>query len=287
MIVVRLCGGLGNQLFQYAAGRRLAHARQTELVLDLAWYERTPASNTRRAYELANYPIHARAAVGLESLWCRLHSGRLWRRLPLPRRWTNFRERSFDFDGTMLELPDDVYLDGYWQSHRYFDDAADLVRAEATPLVPGGPRDLAIAAMIQTSQAVSVHVRRGDYVARKAAATVHGTCSLDYYAAAIGAVASRLSDPHFFVFSDDSDWTRHNLALPGPSTYVDHNGPEAAFQDLRLMSLCKHHVIANSSFSWWGAWLATSSDKIVVAPKHWFADKRATPSLTPDSWIRL
>ncbi len=134
---------------------------------------------------------------------------------------------------------------------------------------------------------VSVHVRRGDYVSQRSAAAVHGVCSLQYYRSALAAISRTLHDPQFFVFSDDARWTREYLTFPGPATFVDHNGPATAFQDLLMMSRCKHHVLANSSFSWWGAWLNPSPDKSVVAPRHWFADGRETKDLTPAEWIRL
>lgn len=288
MIVVRLCGGLGNQLFQYAAGRRLADIWQTELVLDLGWYARTPPTDTPRMYELDNYPIRARPTNAGEALWCRLHEGRLLRRMSfLPRRWRHWREKSFAFDPAVLDMPDNTYLDGYWQSHRYFEDAADLIRSDITPLAPFGRQDENVAALIATGDAVSVHVRRGDYVTHQAAATAHGQCSLDYYKAALAHILLHVVRPHFFVFSDDPAWTRENLPLPGPATFVDHNGPAAAFQDLRLMSLCKHQITANSSFSWWGAWLAAQQDGVVVAPKKWFAVERPSDSLTPARWYRI
>lgn len=288
MIVVRLCGGLGNQLFQYAAGRRLANARCTELMLDLSWYKRTPPSDTPWAYELGHYPIKARLATPSEAFWCRLHEGRLLRRLPLlPRRWRHYREKSFQFDASVLGLADSTYLDGYWQSHRYFEDCSDLIRSELTSLVRLGAQDEKVAALIAKRTAVSVHVRRGDYVTNRAAAVNHGLCSIDYYQAALDRMLPHVGQPHFFVFSDDPVWTRENLQLPGPATFVDHNGPAAAFQDLRLMSLCDHQITANSSFSWWGAWLNARPDKIVVTPLQWFADQRDTGSLTPDNWIRL
>ena len=288
MIVVRLCGGLGNQLFQYATGRRLAHARRAELVLDLGWYARMPSSDTPRAYELGQYPILARPATPGEALWCRLHEGRLLRRLSfLPRRWRHLREKSFEFDSLVLNLPDDTYLDGYWQNHRYFEDIADLIRNELTPIAPFGPQDEKVAALMAEGDAVSVHVRRGDYVTHRTAAVTHGLCSLDYYKAALARVLPHVARPRFFVFSDDPAWARENLPLPGHVIFVDHNGPVAAFQDLRLMSLCNHQITANSSFSWWGAWLNPQSDKIVVTPRQWFADPRNIGPLTPDGWIRL
>jgi hypothetical protein len=288
MIVVRLCGGIGNQLFQYSAGRRLANARQTELVLDLGWYARTPPSDTPRAYELGHYPIKARLTTPGEALWCRLHEGRLLRRLPiLPRRWRHWREKDFEFDPLVLDLSDNTYLDGYWQSPRYFEECADLIRSELSPIVHLGAQDEKVAGLIAEGNAVSVHVRRGDYVSHQAAAKNHGVCALDYYKAALAHVLPRVAHPHFFVFSDDPTWTRENLPLPGLATFVDHNGPDTAFQDLRLMSLCDHQITANSSFSWWGAWLNTRTDKIVVTPRQWFANQHNIESLTPNNWTRL
>ena len=288
MIVVRLCGGLGNQLFQYAAGRRLAHARRAGLVLDLGWYAHTPSSDTPRTYELEHYPIQARPSTPGEALWCSLHHGRLLRHLPwLPRRWRQYREKNFGFDPLALDLPNNVYMDGYWQSYRYFEDITDLIRTELTPVVPFGPQDEQLAAMIAEGDAVSVHVRRGDYVSHHVATGNHGVCSLDYYKAAVVRVLQQVSRPHFFVFSDDPVWTRQNLSLPGPTTFVEHNGSANAFQDLRLMSLCDHHITANSSFSWWGAWLNRRPDKMVVTPRQWFADQRDTGALIPFNWIRL
>ena len=288
MIVVRLCGGLGNQLFQYAAGRSLAIARKTDLVLDLGWYKRTPKSDTPRTYELGHYPIEARLTTTSEALWCRLHEGRLLRRLSvLPRRWQHWNERFFEFDPRVLDLPDNSYLDGYWQSQRYFEENADLIHAELSPIAPFGVQDKDVADLITKGNAVSLHVRRGDYVTHQVAADNHGLCSLDYYRAALKYVLPFVNEPHFFVFSDDPPWARSNLPLPGPATFVEHNGSANAFQDLRLMSLCSHHITANSSFSWWGAWLNRRPDKMVVTPRHWFSDQRNVGTLTPESWVRL
>ncbi len=288
MIVARLCGGLGNQLFQYAAARRLAFFLRTELVLDLGWYARTPSSDTPRAYELGHYPIKARLATPGEALWCRLYEGRLLRRLPIiPRRWRYWRENGFEFEPSVLDSPDNTYLDGYWQSYRYFEDCAPLIRAELSPIAAFGVKDEEVAGLIARANAVSVHVRRGDYVTHQTAAEYHGLCSLEYYKTALAHISRHVIQPHFFVFSDDTAWTRENLPLPGQVTFVEHNGAATAFQDLRLMSLCDHQIIANSSFSWWGAWLNTRPEKIGVSPKQWFVDQRNIQSLTPDSWIRL
>ena len=288
MIIVRLCGGLGNQLFQYAAGRSLSIAHQTELVLDLGWYKNTPASNTPRHYELARYPIRARVASANEERLCRLYSSRILQRLQLLRwPWNRHQETNFEFDSRFTNLKDNTYLDGYWQSFKYFEGVVDAIRSEFMPLPAPSALDQAIGDKVHVTESVSVHVRRGDYVTQKAAATVHGACPLDYYDAAMQIIERRVSSPHFYVFSDDSEWAKTNLTFPGPAMFVDHNNSATAFQDMRLMSQCHHHVIANSSFSWWGAWLNPRKDKLVIAPKKWFSDDRSTSSLTPIDWIRL
>ena len=274
-------------MFQYAAARQLADLHQTELALDTYWYTHTPKLDTPRSYELVHYPVRARVATAAESLWCRLHGGRITRRLGfLPRRWKHFSEKGFAFDAAFLQLPNDSYVDGYWQSYRYFEGIAASIRADLNPLGAMGEKDAAIAKQMRSTQSISIHVRRGDYVSNSAAAQ-HGLCGLDYYRRAVQYMLERVQSAHFFVFSDDPVWTRENLLLAGEVTYVDHNAAPCAFQDLRLMSLCKHHIAANSSFSWWGAWLNADPGKVVVCPKQWFADDRDTSSLSPSDWARL
>jgi hypothetical protein len=288
MIVVRLCGGLGNQMFQYAAGRSLSIIHKTELVLDLSWYKNIPGSNTPRKYELGNYNIQARLATKKEERFFSLYSNRIFKRISwLHWQWNRYQEMSFDFDINFPFLLDNTYLDGYWQSFKYFESIADIIRTEFLLSVPPSSIDQVIIDQIITTESVSVHVRRGDYVTQKAASKMHGACSLEYYGAAIQEVEKRITHPYFYVFSDDSNWAKMNLSFPGPTVFVDHNSDATAFQDLRLMSQCRHHVIANSSFSWWGAWLNPKKDKLVIGPNKWFMDNRSTSSLTPNEWIRL
>lgn len=290
MIVTRLCGGLGNQLFQYATGRRLSYLRKVELVLDLSWFDNYSYLNTRRDYELDKYNINARRPTANEFFWLRLHQGRIFPRIPmLPRRWTHVREKSFDFDPMVLNLPDKIYLDGYWQSYKYFEDIESNLRLELIPRDQFGTQDKLVENKIlaASGSAVSIHIRRGDYVTNPVAAKNHGLCSLSYYRNAIEKIKDNIRDPQFFVFSDDMVWTLKNLDFSGKVTYVDHNSSISAFQDLRLMSLCDHHIIANSSFSWWGAWLSKKERSYKIAPAKWFADDRSSEHLTPKNWMRI
>lgn len=291
MIVTRLRGGLGNQMFQYAAGRALALRTGAELKLDLGSYERS----SLRSYALGPFPIQAEPATAEEV--ARLTrtppllriARRLLGREPRPPR-SRVEEPDLTFHPEVLDLPDGVYLDGYWQSERYFADAAAVIRAELEPPEPATARDRELAAAIDATESVSVHVRRGDYVSAAVAREMLGPCSLDYYRRATAWLGERIAEPALFVFSDEPEWVREHLDLPFPTTVVDHGGDAdgAAHRDLALMSRCRHHVIANSSFSWWGAWLGRDPEGRVVAPERWFARADlSSRDLVPERWVRL
>ena len=285
MIIVRLRGGLGNQLFQYAAGRRLAVIHKTEVVLDLSWFSRISFFDTPRKFELEKYKIKARAVSKKEFFLTVLYRWRVLCPFPFLK---VFKERDFLFDGDFLKLADNTYLIGYWQSYLYFEDIQNLIRKELHLNFPMENLDAAIAAKIKNCMSVSLHVRRGDYVSNSLASIFHGTCSLKYYTSAIQYIFHRVPEAHFFVFSDDIEWCRKFLPLTvNNSTFVEHNKSYSAQQDLRLMTFCKHHIIANSSFSWWGAWLNPDIKKIVIAPRKWFAIERQTHTLFPEDWILM
>lgn len=292
MIVVRMQGGLGNQFFQYAIGRALSERLACRLFLDVSWYRNLPKRATPRAWELGRYPIqaecldpldeHAPWFWSMERLGCVLRIDGCWH-------WArSFRERGMAYDPQVAQLHAGRTLEGYWQSPRYFTGVADVLRHELQPITPMGPGDVSVAAKILSDpqSAVAVHVRRGDYL-RGAHAAHHGVCDLDYYRRAFEQIRRRMGRARFFVFSDDPEWVRSRADVFGGADLVCHNGASTAFQDLRLMSLCRGHVIANSSFSWWGAWLASDDSKLVVAPARWLAGGASMPSLMPPDWIRL
>jgi hypothetical protein len=293
MIVVKLQGGLGNQMFQYAAGRRLAHLHRTELKLDLSWFDRISPVITSRKYELSAYPIRATVATvedmrnfmptKLPAMLNRL----IAQFLPL-RMHRYVLERQYHFDPDILSLPDDVYLDGYWQCPNYFVDIASTIRDEFTLRNDPDPENHQLVEEIKGTESVAVHIRRGDYISHPAHRRLYATCSREYYQSAAEMIAGRVRQPYYFVFSDDPDWVRKNVTSVSPVRFIDHNGPDRACEDMRLMSCCKHHIIANSSFSWWGAWLSRSADKIVIAPTHWFKDETlSTRDLIPRQWMQL
>jgi hypothetical protein len=293
MVIVRLVGGLGNQLFQYAAARRLAIWHNTTFKLDISAFE----SYTRRVYSLYPFNIQEDFATPEEVVRLREPSqGRLRRAVfrlkrmlrPYNQR-TSLREwRLNPYNPNFLRTSAQVYLDGYWQTEKYFVDIADIVRREFTIKYAQDLQNRAVAEEIAATQAVSVHVRRGDYVSDPPTSQVHGVCGLDYYARCVSLIAQKVPSPHFFVFSDDPDWVVQNLHLDYPTTLVSQVDPSKSYEDLRLMSLCRHHIIANSSFSWWGAWLNAKPGKLVFAPQRWFQDTSVdTRDLLPEGWIKV
>lgn len=293
MVIVRLIGGLGNQLFQYAAGRAIAQRHNVPLKLDTSRFEGTP----QRKYALDNFRISASLATASEVRHLTGSNGNRARRrltkfyqgyLPYYRQ-SVFVERGFQFDPNFFRARREVYLIGYWQSEKYFRDISEVLETEfAVRNELHGLNAVMVERVRAESASVSVHVRRGDYATDPTIRGVHGTCSLDYYQGAVAKLVSLGIQPRLFVFSDDISWARANLHFDYPITFVDHNNEGAACEDLRLMSLCKHHIIANSSFSWWGAWLSKNPTKTVIAPRRWFNNAgHDTRDLIPSSWIQL
>lgn len=290
MIITQLLGGLGNQLFQYAIGRALAVRHGTELRLDTTAFDGYPL----RTYALDHLFIEGtllsdaeRRAMGIRrAATSRL--GRLAERLFGAATIPVVRERRFEFDPEVLDAPETCYLQGYWQSPRYFAGVEAQIRRELSVRDPLAGQNLEVAGRIAACPAVSVHVRRGDYAANPVTNRYHGTCGPEYYAAAEALLQGEVGDLRLFVFSDDPDWAVENLRFRSPVTVLRHNGPERDYEDLRLMTLCRHHIIANSTFSWWGAWLCPHPGKIVVAPKIWFKQaNHGTADLIPQEWRRI
>jgi hypothetical protein len=292
MIIVKLMGGLGNQMFQYAAGRCLSHLHKTELKLDLAFLNADSKNKyTQRNYGLNVFNIDAGLANELDlKPFLPLEKGKitraLQRKLPILYFKVVANESGHSFHKEFYSYPKHVYLNGFWQSEKYFEPVKDIILKEFTLKEKLSNENEELAGKIRNSNSVSLHIRRGDYVDNKEAFDFHGSCSLEYYKEAINYLKNKSTGTSLFVFSDDVAWAKDNLKVDVPVHFVDMNNP--GYIDMHLMSICKHNIIANSSFSWWAAWLNQNPDKVVVAPVKWFAkENQRTPDIYPDTWVKL
>jgi hypothetical protein len=285
MIVSHLRGGLGNQFFQYAMGRALAIRRKTELVVDVEWFFETHPGMEIRTFELARYGLNVRQLLASERKWIQRCTTGDRKPFSFVHRWMYFKEPDHQYYPSAVDLHGNVYLEGYWQYPDYFADCEELIRAELTPRGEVSKVDPAIAKGIEDTNSISIHVRRGDYLT---SGRFIGALPIDYYTNAIAWMVKRIENPYFFIFSDDPDWARANILVDGHVEYMVHDGVGSTFRDLHLMALCRHHIIANSSFSWWAAWLSSNRSPLVVAPQRWFAElPPANHPRLPANWVAL
>lgn len=292
MVISHILGGLGNQMFQYAAGRALALTNDQSLLLDLSDftdYQLHHGFELSRVFSLV--ATKAEPSTTHELLGWREN---YWARKILRRpqfswlRGTKFVvEPHFNYWPDFFNVSGDCYLYGYWQSERYFKEFEAIIRQDFIFREPLQDRNAELALDMATKQAVSLHIRRGDYVSNPKNHNIMNVCDLEYYHLAINFIATQIEQPVFYLFSDDMAWVKQSLPMEFPCVYVEHNSGRESYRDMQLMSLCRHHIIANSSFSWWGAWLNANPEKIVIAPKHWFSNGNDDTDLIPDEWIRL
>jgi hypothetical protein len=283
MIITRLHGRLGNQMFQYAAGRALADRAGVPLALDSRGAILRGEGVLTRVFDLKLAdPVHLPPLKQTNPL-----RYAIWRGIgqkvgakPYFR-----RERGLGYNPAFEGWGDNSYLHGYWQSQKYFQNSAERIRSDFTFPAFSNQQNAEMAARIAESTAISLHVRRGDYLTFAA----HVLCDQAYYDAALAKVLDGLQgDPIVYVFSDDPQWAKDNLSLPCEKVVVDFNGPETDFEDMRLMSLCQHNIIGNSSFSWWAAWLNQTPGRRVAGPAKWFGDpKLSNPDIFPHDWLRI
>jgi hypothetical protein len=294
MIIVRLIGGLGNHMFQYAVGRVLSLKWHSDLYLDITQLINPPQNITPRSYELDNFNI--KAAVASKDLlkqvplsrkdMFRIGLQRIFSRAPI---FHYVKEQTVDFDRRILSLPDNVYLDGNWQSEKYFSGISDIIREEFQILSNPSESNQKMLEKIQECNSVSIHIRRGDYISNPKTHRIHFVCNEEYYRKAKEIILKQIENPHFFIFSDDPIWAQNNIVPDASVTYISHNTGIQSNEDLRLMLHCQHHIIANSSFSWWGAWLGKKPGQVVVAPGRWFTseEEHNMNDRIPKKWIRL
>jgi len=274
MIVVRLKGGLGNQMFQYALGRVLSLKNNTELLLDLSFFDYNFKHVAKRSYNLDVFNIKAET-IRLSYLNSIIK--KIFKR--------KGQEKSFQFDKNILSIGAGAYLDGYWQSPKYFEGFAEVIKKDFI-LKNSLPQNIqTLAEEIVKTNSLCIHIRRGDYVGSK----FHEVINLEYYKKGIEYITQKKAIEKIYIFSDDINWCRKNMqfeisAMFMGDEYAGYHGEGHMF----LMSLCKYFIIANSSFSWWGAWLSTYDNKIVICPRQWFGDASIdTTDLIPENWILI
>ncbi|MBE7170980.1 MAG: alpha-1,2-fucosyltransferase [Williamsia sp.] len=296
MIIVKLISGLGNQLFQYAIGRQLSIKRGVPLKLDTSFFQ----TQHLRSYKLDHYNIQAEIASEEEVAsylrrYKSLHlADRIYRKLErqLPKQIRRYYKEGewWGYEPQLLKAGGKVYLDGYWQHHRYFEHLYPQIREELTLKNRDASQAGKLEAeIVQNNSAVSLHIRRGDYLSDKTTSDFMGVLPLDYYHRAISYLGQKLPDPSYYVFSDDLEWAKENLRTDGSMQFVEMPGGNKDYAELDLMSKCRHNIIANSSFSWWGAFLNPNPGKIVIAPNKWVIpdDVNARIHLAFPSWIKL
>lgn len=293
MITVKLKGGLGNQLFQYAYGRAVSLKLETPLVLDISGYNDQSEIDTQREFQLECFNLQA--AVSNNSRDTKIDSiKKLMEKVKGVVKNTLNPFDGYIFDPKNLQIKDGAHLDGSWQSEKYFADIETTLRYDLVLREKLGSKATLFKDRIKQVEdnggvSTSVHIRRTDYVTNKYANTYHGVLDMTYYQKAISTLQSKLCGKQLvlFIFSDDIDWVKENLKTDVP--YVCVSRPEIAdYEELYLMSCCGHNIIANSSFGWWGAWLNPRKDRIVIAPKRWVKDHRAnTNDVIPLDWIKI
>jgi len=289
MVVVRLMGGFGNQLFQYAAGRALALKRNEDLFLDLSFLKADPkGAYTKRRFELDQVRYIAQVACDNELKEFMLNSffDRVLNKAGLKSHRV-FYETGSNYTSDFEKLPKNVLLSGYWQNEKYFSAIRKQLLEDITPLFEFTAEGKKLSKKIVKENSVSIHVRRGDYVSLKHANDFHGTCGISYYQTAVKKLEEQFNDLEYFVFSDDINWCKEQFTFTDKITFVDDEPDKSSSQDLFLMSRCKHNIIANSSYSWWATWL-NKNPGTVIAPKNWFRnDNEQAGDLIPARWIKL
>jgi hypothetical protein len=295
MVIIKLKGGLGNQLFQYAAAKSIARNNKTDLLIDAqTGFERDPY---KRSFALMNFCIESKIANAtiLDSFLTKNKvikyvKDKVVDFFPIGA-WKYLKEPfyHFDYQTAAFTTNKNIYLEGYFHSENYFNHIRDEIRSEFELREPADELNNNYLNQIYNCESVSLHVRKYNDAIANNAGLIYGSCTIKYYQKAIRYIEQNVRDPFFFIFSDDINWAKKNISINTLNVaYVSHNNLENGHEDIRLMKACKHNIIANSSFSWWGAWLNANLDKIVVAPGKWLdTDVYDFKDVVPVNWIKL
>ena len=274
MKIVKIIGGLGNQMFQFALYEALRKQFPEERVLvDLHCfngYHKHRGFEIPRIFDVTYEEANWKEVAKMAYPYPNFQSWRIGSRI-LPCRETMFKEDThYAFEPTALTREGDTYFDGYWQHEENFITIREDILKTFTFPIFEDQRNQKTASLITEKNSCAIHIRRGDYVTDK---LFRDICDLDYYQKSIQRMKETANPEVFCIFSDDVAWCREHLTAilrRDETIYIDWNTGENSFQDMHLMTLCHHQIIANSSFSWWGAWLNTHQDKVVIAPRKWW-----------------
>ena len=295
MIITQIKGGLGNQMFQYAFGRKLSLVKRTNFKLDIRSYNNDKSAR-KFMLDIFKTKIDIASVSEIEkikrwhlSAYIRKPYTLVQKLLPYYKR-NIIKEKCFTcFDKNYIKFPANCILIGYWQSYKYFESIRDILLKEFKPQTELDDKNKKVLEKIHNNNSISIHIRRGDYINNPIYSKFYRALDKEYYLEAIKIIKSRIRNPKFFIFGDEIEWFKENIQLEN-ATYIDFN-QDKPFNDLFLMNNCKHNIMANSTFSWWGAWLNNNNSKIVITPEHWFKGEFAqtykTTDLLPDSWIKL
>ena len=273
MVVIQLQGGLGNQLFQYATARALTLERNDQLMIDKSAYEN---------YKLHAYGLHH---FNIRGSFYKEDHNYVRKVKSVFQSRLDYEEDSFQYNPDIFDFKEDkIVLKGYFQSEKYFSKHRKVLLEELDCLTEFTQKSKSMLNLINGVNAVSIHIRRGDFLKYD----VHNTDKSVYYEKAMLIIEEKVKNPEYFIFSDDMEWVKANFKTRHTTHYVDFNDASTNYEDLKLMSACQNNIIANSSFSWWGAWLNTNKDKIVVAPEQWFnGDMYDYCDVIPETWIKI
>lgn len=283
MKTIKLIGGLGNQMFQYALYRAMKCKGQKAIIDDYTYfkYEHCPS---HAAYRLDIFSLKYNSLINNKFVLIILYLERFLKHLRLNITLVKkFEEKEVSTYDDSVFNTDKSYIVGYWQTEKYFQDFANEIRADFTYNGKWSKKNLEYRKMMQTSNSVCIHIRRGDYL--NLSTIYGGICTEEYYLNAINYIRSKEKNPVFYVFTNDMEWSKQFFENESNVIFVEGNNDENSYMDMILMTYCRHHIIANSSFSWWGAWLANEGG-ITIAPKKWLNTKK-TPDIWCKGWIKM
>jgi hypothetical protein len=279
MIHIRIRGGLGNQMFQYATARRLSHKYNTDLALNTEYFYNTPKKDVKRKYQLDVFNIDKNIKTEtkvspiiklIQKIFLKFFGEKI----------------QISIANLILKIKLPIYLNGYFQNEKYFSDIREeILLKEFTLNKEINEETKKIKEIILKSEAICLNVRRGDYL-RPDYLKIYGICSMEYYTKALEYIKQRVENPLICIFSDDPEWVKKEFKID--NVLFTDNRTISDYEQMYLMSLCKHNIMANSSFSWWGAWLNQNPKKIVIGPKQWLVSKSSDElDIMPKDWIKM